>query len=414
MRLKPEQLTERQRLAWDWAMNTEKNLFISGFAGTGKTALILKVKEDLEERGRRVHATAFTGLAAQKLEGTTVARMLGLVLAKTVREIEGINWQEAERNLEGVTDIVLDEVSMCSGDFLELVDQVIRRVKGNDRPWGGLRMIFGGDFLQLPPVRTPQDPPARWKWAFQYPHFRRCHGIYLNESMRQRNLEEVRLLNQFRKGIISEEGQKFLDAAVDRKLRCPAELHGRKRDAARINHERLAALEGPARAYGTLVDPERLEKSLLDQVPVEESISLKVGAPVIILVNDPYEQYANGSQGVVEKLRFDHVEVRLHNGKLIPIEYKTWVIGESMGRKFGEVEGLPLHLGWAATIHRAQGLTLDEVRADIAPCWEPGQAYVALSRTPSLEQFALVQPVRGIRVSSEVLEFVHQLEVNTA
>ena len=413
MMLKLDQLTERQHLAWEWALGTEKNLFISGFAGTGKTALLQRIKLDLESRGRKVCTTAFTGLAAQKLGGTTVSRLLGLRLGKDPRDIENVRWNEAEWNLAGVTDIILDEVSMCSGDFLALVDEVLQGVKETKRPFGGLRMIFGGDFLQLPPVRAPIDPVPEWKWAFHYPQFRRCHGIFLNQSMRQRDPQEVHLLNQFRRGMISEEGQRFLDAAVNRPLQAPAELHGRRRDVAEINQLKLGLTEGKLHRYSAVFSPARLEEFLLTQVPIGRHLDLKLNVPVIILANDSADQYANGTQGIVERLRFDTVEIRLRTGRLVQIGYKTWQIHGREGR-VAEVDGLPLHLGWAATIHRAQGLTLDEVRANITGLWEAGQAYVALSRTPTLQNFSLVKPVKEICVAREVLEFVDQLEANTS
>lgn len=407
MILERSQLTERQDLAWKWALGTEKNLLISGFAGTGKTALILRIQADLEKVGRKVAMTAFTGIAAQKIEGTTTAKLLGLGIAKTTREIESVNWEQAQDNLAGVTDVLLDEVSVCSGDFLELVDQVLRRVQNSQLPFGGLRMIFGGDFLQLPPVHTPNDPPRRWKWAFQYPPFRRCHGIFLNESMRQRDPAEIQLLSEFRNGIISEEGQKFLDSAVGRPLQNPAELHGTRAGADEINQLRLKAHPGSSTRYPVLFHPLELKEQLLSQVSIDSVVELKVGAPVILLENHWLDRYANGSQGTVTDLGFRDIGVRLLNGKTVGVCYKTWK------SPMGEVEGLPVQLGWAATIHRAQGLTLNEVRADITRVWEPGQAYVALSRTPSLENFSLVQPVHRIQACPEVLEFAHQLEVNT-
>ncbi len=412
--LELSQLNERQRLAWDWALSTEKNLFISGFAGTGKTALIQRIQLDLEERGRTVCPTAFTGLAAQKLGGSTVSRLLGLRLAKSPKDIEDVHWDEAEWNLNGVTDIILDEISMCSGDFLALVDQVLQRVRESKQPFGGLRMIFSGDFLQLPPVRAPHDPTPQWEWAFHYPQFLRCHGIFLNQGMRQKDPAEIRLLNQFRRGVITEEGQRFLDAAVNRPLQAPAELCGRRHDVAEINRLKLELAEGTPRRYSAVFSPARAQEFLLTQVPIGDFIDLKPNVPVIILANDEADRYANGTQGTVERLRFDTVEIRLRTGKLVQIGYKAWQVRGVKGRQVGEVEGLPLHLGWAATIHRAQGLTLNEVRADISGLWEPGQAYVALSRTPTLKSFSLVRPVKSIRVAPEVLEFVDRLEANTS
>lgn len=414
MILEQNQLTERQVLAWNWACKTDKNLFISGFAGTGKTALVQKLLVDLKERGRKVKATAFTGIAAQKLGGTTTSRLLGLGLAKSVADLNYLDLEVARRNLEGVTDIILDEVSLCSGDFLELVDQVIRQALEKDTDFGGVRMIFSGDFLQLPPVRTYQEDQFQRPWAFQYPGFYRTHGLFLNESMRQRDPSEVRLLNEFRRGIISEEGQRFLDSAIGRPLQNPAELYGRRNEAAAINAQRIVELPGKSRGYTTLFRPERLRSWLLNQVPIGEDVKLKLGAPVIILANDVFERYANGSQGIIEQMGYEHIRVRLTTGELVPVTRKTWKIGDPTGEPFAEVDGLPVTLGWAATIHRAQGLTLKRVRADIARTWEPGQAYVALSRTPTLENLSLVRRVEHIKVAREVIEFTDQLEENTA
>lgn len=413
MTLAREELTERQLLAWKWALKSERNLFISGFAGTGKTAVVQKILVDLEQCGRKVQATAFTGIAAQKIGGVTTSRLLGLGLAKSMDDIDYIDLAAAKRNLEGVTDIILDEVSLCSGDFLELVDQVMRRARKTGDTFGGVRMIFSGDFLQLPPVRTYQEGKARRPWAFQYSGFYRSHGIFLNESMRQRDPEEIRLLNEFRRGIISEEGQRFLDGAVGRPLHNPAEIYGRRNEAASINELRLASLPGEAKRYTTLFTPGRLKGWLLDQVPIGEAVELKVGAPVILLANDKWDRYANGSQGIVEELGFQHAKVRMLGGDRVPITPKTWWVGDPAGEPFAEVEGLPLQLGWAATIHRAQGLTLKRVRADITRTWESGQAYVALSRTPSLNSLSLVRPVHEIKVAREVIEFTDKLEANT-
>lgn len=413
MILDQSQFTERQQLAWKWALTTSKNLFISGFAGTGKTALIHRIKMDLEEKGRIVRTVTFTGQAAQKLGGTTVSRLLGLRLAKSLQESGEVHEEEAQENLKGVTDIILDEVSMCSGDFLELVDSILQKVKGTKKTFGGIRMIFSGDFLQLPPVHTHQDPPLRRKWAFEYPGFIRCHGIFLNESMRQRDPQDVRLLNEFRQGIISEEGRKFLNDAINRPLKVPAELYGLRRDADEVNQLKLNLTSGLLKRYGTIFNPKRFEETFLKQIPIGRYLDLKEGIPTIILSNDPDGNYTNGNQGIVEHMGFDTIDIRLPSDKVVNIGYKTWQIYGKKRCQLGEVEGIPLQLGWAATIHRAQGLTLNEVRADITRLWEPGQAYVALSRTPSLQNFSLVGPVKSIKVSSEVLEFVRQLERNT-
>ncbi len=402
--------TEGQRQALHLALTTKKNLFIGGVAGTGKTFLLNKIAEGLQAKGRQVRKAAFTGIASQKIEGTTLSMLLGLRLGKRLSDLDEVNLDTAYQNLVGVTDLIVDEISMCSGDFLELVDHTMREVLEKNQPFGGVRVILSGDFLQLPPVFSMGEEKPRYRWAFQYPEFQSCQTILLTEPLRHRDPEEFQLLNEFRQGLISERGRKFLDSAVGRKLSNPAQLYGRRRDMEAVNAQYLARHPGVLHSYPTSCYPEELTKQLLDQVPIEESVDIKVGAPVILLENNHLRGYFNGSQGTVEECGYSSANVRLLGGKLVQVDLKVWEVAAPAGRSLGEVEGLPLQLGWAATIHRAQGLTLKQVRAEISGCWEPGQAYVALSRTTSLQNLSLVSPVTSIKASQEALAFLNSIE----
>jgi ATP-dependent exoDNAse (exonuclease V) alpha subunit len=404
-------LTEEQSVAQDIALNTRDHLFITGDAGTGKTLLVERIIQGLKKQeGKSVRVASFTGLAALRLRGSTIARLLGTGIAKRVEDLPRIDLDRAEDNLEGVTDLVIDEVSMVSGDYLDMMDKVMREATGEEEPFGGIRMIFCGDFMQLPPVKHSRDPEFTHKWTFEHPLFGLVEKVTLTEYLRQGSERDVRILGELRHGVISPEGREIMDAMVGRELHRPTELYPINRTVHEINAVRLAQLKGKARAYRTSYSPGRFEKFFKDQVPIGEEVTLKEGAPVIILANNPQAGYANGSQGEITHMDFGGVEVTLTTGRRVQVKRKQWEIADVKGDPMGIVEGLPIHLGWAATIHRAQGMTLDAVKTDISKCFEPGQAYVAMTRTRSLDDISLTAPVHEFQVDAKALAFTNELE----
>lgn len=403
------QLNEQQQQAQDLITRTRHNVFVSGFAGTGKTALLREVVRALRAQGRRTRTVAFTGLAAQHLGGTTISKLLALGLARSLRDMQRVDLDRAAKNLEGITDLIVDEISMVSGDFLELMDLVLRTALEKDLPFGGIRMIFGGDFMQLPPIRTDLDVPPTMPWAFEYPEFQKTMALFLTQSMRQSSLEEIDLLNELRQGQISPSGRDFLDGAVGRKLDNPVDLYPLRREVEAVNQAHLSNHPGHLCTYETTVQPLNQADVLLSHVPIGKAVHLKAGVPVIVLMNDPGGRFVNGSQGRILHLLRDRVVVELNDGNVVDVHPKRWEILGADGRSLGEVQGMPLQLGWAATIHRAQGMTLDAVITDVSRCWEPGQAYVALSRTTSLQNISLLRPVKKIAADPVALSYVNSL-----
>ncbi len=408
------QLNEEQTRALGIALNTRDHLFVTGGPGAGKSLLMERVIRGLRrKRKSKVRVASFTGLAALRLRGTTLARLLGTGLAKREEDLKSLDIERAEENLDGVTDVIVDEISMTSGDYLHLMDKVMQEATGEFEPFGGIRMIFCGDFMQLPAVRHNRDPEFKWKWSFQHPLFALTRKISLNESMRQGDPVDIKILAELRHGVISPEGRKKMNAMVGRNLTTPTELYPINRTVHQINSERLAALKGKERTFHTKYYPGKHQKVFKDQVPIGEKVDLKVGAPVIILANNPSAGYANGSQGVVTEIARDAVRVRLSTGRPVTVNLKVWEMTNTRGDTIGEVEGIPMHLGWAATIHRAQGMTLDAVKTDVSNCFEPGQAYVAMTRTRSLDHISLTKPVTDFQVDPEALAFTRSLEKNT-
>lgn len=404
--LELNQLNEDQRRAHGLALSSRENLLITGSAGTGKSAVLTRIIHDLRRKGHVVRVAAFTGLAAQHLKGTTLAKLLALGLAKRPEDLDRcLRLERAQRNLEGVTDLVIDEVSMISGDFLELMDQVLRLALDEPEPFGGLRAIFSGDFLQLPPVRGEREPEFRCKWAFQHPLFQLVRPVALKQSMRQQNERDVRILADLRRGYISPDAKEALDRALERQLEEPTELYPINRLVHQVNAKRLAEHEGRLFTYATYFDPRHMGNDFLGSVPIGSQVEVKEGVPVIILMNHTLGRFVNGSQGRVEKCDWQSCWVRLRSGRLAEVRRKLWSIEDGVGRTIGTVDGMPLHLGWAATIHRAQGMTLEAVKTDLARCWEPGQAYVALTRTRSLDDIKLLNSVKDLQVDPEALAY---------
>ena len=402
-------LNTQQKEARDLILRVKSNVFLSGFAGTGKTFLLRSLIKSLREEKKQVRVCAFTGLAAQHLQGTTIAKLLGLGLCRRVEQLDKVDLDRAVKNLDGVSHIVIDEISMVSGDYLELIDEVCQQGTGNPEPFGGIKMIFGGDFMQLPPIQTEKETPARMPWAFEYEPFQDTLALFLTQSHRQTDDKELDLLNEFRQGIISPAGRKFLIDAIDRPLENPVELYPYRKDVEGINQEKLSAHPGKLYTYQTKGTPWEKEDMLLQNVPIGKKVELKEGVPVIVLTNDPSGKFVNGSQGIVRALHEASAQIELNNGHMITVRPRTWDILNPEGKLLGQVRGMPLTLGWAATIHRAQGMTLDAVSTDIARCWEPGQAYVALSRTRSLEGISLRSKVEQIKADPVALSYVNNL-----
>jgi ATP-dependent exoDNAse (exonuclease V) alpha subunit len=417
------QLTAGQENALRLALSSRDSLFITGSAGTGKTVVLHEIVKRLRQSGREVVTTAFTGLAALQLGGITLSRLLGLGLAK--------NWDEltdpyrsidrAEMNLGDATDLIIDEISYVSGDYLGLVDQVLREVKRSKQPFGGLRLIFCGDFLQLPPVRNYTDPEFQIKWAFQYPGFKNAKVVQLTQSMRQERSVDLQLLNELREGRLTNLARLFMEAAVGRNVHHAVELHPRNRDVRTINETHLMELPGKSRSFEVWYDAPETEAILGGTLPMGDEVVLKEGAPVIVLVNQPARGYYNGTQGRVVSMASESVLIETTEGQkltVVPHEWKvdlgaetdTWKRIRGQERRSGSAWGIPLKLGWAATIHKSQGLTLNRIRADVSKCWEPGHAYVALSRARNLTDVSLVVPFKKVLADPEALAFTKSIK----
>ncbi len=391
----------------------DPHVFITGRAGTGKTTLLHLLRD---ETSRNVAVVAPTGLAAISVGGQTIHSFFRLPPRFVdTREIKALRHTSVMKALDL---LVIDEVSMVRADLMDGIDQALRLNRRNDEPFGGVQLAMFGDLWQLPPVvREPElkeyfDETYGGPWFFQALVWRECVGrsVDLGKIYRQKDDAEFRnILQHIRDGEPSEAILRALNGRVIPKARLPdPDSHimlAATNDAAfRENSRRLMALPGKSKVYTAEVTG----KFDTGAFPTEPSLSLKVGAKVMFLKNDPEKRWINGSWGVVTGLGAEGPTVQLEDGpekgQAHEVRKTAW---ENLAYQYdrsskqitreqvGAYKQLPLRLGWAITIHKSQGQTFDRVYIDLGRgAFSHGQTYVALSRCRTLAGLALAQPVR--------------------
>jgi len=395
----------------DLAVSGE-NVFLTGAAGTGKSYQV----ERFTRKHRDTHVTASTGVAALNVGGMTVHRWSGMLLGPKPGESFDRYFAGLTRNprpsiraafnrIRRCERLVIDEISMLSGLHFAYLDFHCREVRNDPRPFGGTQVIGTGDALQLPPVRT--NPRLPYDWFFDSPAWAEAgfRKVELTRIMRQDDPEFAGALSKFRLGVIDREVTRLLKPRV---TLFPSQnltrllTHNVQVD--RWNDYCLGELPGPesvrtAETYGPQHQIDFLKKNLL--TPSE--LRLKPGARVMFTVNRPDDGYVNGQTGVVTAVGTSSVVVETH-GKEVEVASYRWIY-DSNDPGSGWFEQIPLRLAYAMTIHKAQGLTIEEAFIDIRAAREPGQAYVALSRVRTLDGLHLKDWPKGIFVSQRALDF---------
>lgn len=392
-----------------------ENTFLTGAAGTGKSYQV----DRFTGRHPDTHVTASTGVAALNVKGMTVHRWSGMLLGPRPGEDFGKYFANLTRNPRPSTRIafnrvrrckrlVIDEISMLAGRHFAYLDFHCRQVRNDPRPFGGIQVIGTGDFLQLPPVRTNQNRPYDWAFdseAWEAAGFR---TVELKRIMRQEDPEFAEALSKFRRGEIDRDVRDLLEPRV---TLFPSQnltrLLTHNRGVDRWNDYCLGELPGPesvreADTYGPQHQIDFLKKNLL----TPSTLQLKPGAKVMFTINRPDEGFVNGQTGVVLSVGQASVVVETHGNIVEAAPYRWHYDDKDSGSAW--FEQIPLRLAYAMTIHKAQGLTIDEAFIDIRAAREPGQAYVAISRLRTLEGLHLKDWPKGIFVSQRALNFHQQ------
>lgn len=406
--------TPDQKRALD-ALAGRNNVFVTGGAGTGKSTVIQHFIQNLPRSNLKAAVLASTGTAAILLGGRTFHSFFGLGIMEggIERVVDRATRHKGIVQRLRKTDLVLiDEISMIGAPELLAADQIARKARQLNAPWGGLRVVMVGDFAQLPPV-MPSKPrpqpvvPSRGfdeffeeekperPWCFSSEVWERSEldSVLLAQIVRSLDSSWNQVLAEVRWAELSERGIETLQSRVSQ---VPLEFQGTRLFARRaqvdaLNGERLKGLPARAREYNTIYMgiAQRVDE-LKRTAPIPEMLTLKEGALVMFRHNDPEYRYVNGTLGLVRRLEDKVVHVELMNGgRLIEVKPHSYTLLDAEGETVATATNFPLNLAWACTIHKAQGATLDRVHANLRGVWEHGQSYVALSRVRAMSDLTI-------------------------
>ncbi len=377
-------LTSCQTKALD-ILERQGNVFLTGAAGTGKSFLLNRYLKDKPSEAFPVVAS--TGAAAVLIGGRTFHSFFGLgIMEGGIEEtvLRALRSRKLTHRLLAACCVVIDEVSMLSGTTLMAAERIARAARNRDEPWGGLRIIVVGDFAQLPPV----TPGAMQKdWAFLHQAWRDSAFVpaLMSTVMRTKDSDFLDILNFVRAGTVNDDVRAFLDARTGYANDDTegTRLYAHRHSADAYNHRRLDAIPGQPRAFETEYAGEaRVLESAKRAMPIPDVLLIKEGALVMMRKNDPSEPqvYVNGSLGHIRRIEDELLVIELLSGDVVEVEKQKFSYLDGDGKELLTAWNFPVTLAWATTIHKAQGASLDALIVDLASLWEPGQAYVALSR----------------------------------
>lgn len=417
----------------DQLERTDKSFFVTGKAGTGKSTLLQLFRNTTR---KKVAILAPTGVAALNVQGQTIHSFFGfppriLTAQETARKTPR---KDLQRLYKALQILIVDEISMVRADVLDGMDRFLRVNREDFRPFGGVQVVFFGDLFQLPPV-VNSDPTERafFQDYYESPYFFsakvmkepdfQLETVHLRKVYRQESRHFLRLLEAIR---VNEIDRDDLEDLNDRHVPDFLDTVGyitlcaRNATADRINKGELEALTTPLFTFEAEV------KGTFDPAlyPVEYALTLRKGAQVMFVRNDPDREYVNGTIGkvcslyeetVVVEIETPHgrkkrIEVMPHDWNIL--RYRATSAGELETETVGSFRQYPLRLAWAITIHKSQGKTFDKVLIDLGNgAFEHGQLYVALSRCRTLEGIVLRRPIRpqDVITDDRIVEFYAQV-----
>lgn len=435
------QFSEEQIIAQNKYIQ-HKNIFITGPGGTGKTALIKWIQQDATRKGYSIQVCALTGCAAVLLDCQAKTLHSWASIGLGTSPVEDLIYKirrnpRAKKNWTTTDILVVDEVSMMSQKLFELLDTISKTIRQNSAPFGGIQLIFSGDFYQLPPVGNKDDQET-FNFCFESPlwfqTFTKENHVQLTKIFRQSDPVYQKILNQLREGRLKRSSNDILMQKVKNKIPenlpiRPTKLFPTRSKVETINTQEMEKINSEVIEYKLqhridlpiLTSKERLIRQQFNGEQIErelvrlttnllcdETVSLKIGAQVMCIVNIDLENgqmLCNGSQGIVTKIStLGHPIVKYNGLAEMPMAPHIWTSDTIPGIGVSQI---PLILAWALTIHKSQGATLDVAEIDAGSnIFECGQTYVALSRVKSLEGLYLASfDASKIKINRKVQQF---------
>ncbi|OBZ89515.1 ATP-dependent DNA helicase pfh1 [Choanephora cucurbitarum] len=420
---RPE-LSEEQQRVFDMVVHAHQSLFFTGSAGTGKSVLLRAIIDRLRSQyGSQLAVTASTGIAACNINGCTLHSFGGIGIGQDSADQlyhKVLNSKRAKERWIETTVLIIDEISMVDADLFDKLNIIAKRIRRNDKPFGGMQIVVTGDFFQLPPV----NPNKVSKFAFEANAWQEAitQTVMLTQVFRQKDGTFVRILNEMRLGRLSNEAINIFSSLSrtpegDNEIE-PTELYPLRNEVDSSNKRRLDELKGETVEFKAVDvgDPRKISGCIAPAV-----MHLKLHAQVMLLKNIDSD-LVNGSLGVVigfvgkgeyrskKKCEFLRTPQKLANytmeneldmnvpypivkfsgERILLLERETWSFSLPGGNVEASRHQIPLMLAWAISIHKSQGQTLDRVRVDLGKVFEKGQAYVALSRATNLETLQIL------------------------
>ena len=421
------QLQALAELAASYVNTTNRHIFLTGKAGTGKTTFL---KYIIQHTYKHTVVAAPTGIAAINAGGVTLHSLLQLPFGSFIPDniplspsesrvstpqmlFKNSKFNASKRQLiREIELLIIDEVSMLRADLLDCIDHTLRHLRRNRNPFGGVQILFIGDLMQLPPV--VKDEERNLLNAF-YPslYFFESRAlkelppihIELQKIFRQQDQDFIELLNRLRHNEQTEADTQFLNRYYNPDFNQAEEdgyihltTHNYRAD--KLNEQKLGALPNELHTFYAHIEDTFPES----MYPTTPELYLKEGAQVMFIKNDPSGegQFFNGKIGLVSTLSEDEIWVRFEDGNEVMVEQYKWEnkryildkeTGEIEESFLGSFEQYPIKLAWAVTVHKSQGLTFDKAILDLSGTFAPGQLYVALSRLTSLKGLVLSSPL---------------------
>lgn len=412
-----------------YLIKQKKNVFITGHAGTGKSYILSKLKERIP----KLVITSTTGIAAVNVKGQTLHSWAGIGICNTSIEqtVDKILKRSSIKNqIQKCKILAIDEISMLDIKTFEYVDAVLKKVRNCEKPFGGIQIIFIGDFFQLPPVEKKEDVNQKYCFESNLWNDLDLYTVLLTKNYRQNEENLITALSNMRTNSLTDADIKLLKTKECKEnIYTQNTLHifATNQEAdnynnmkfSKINSEeyKLYAIDGVYKGEKLVENPTNLrEENILKRIDVvcsaEKSISLKIGVRVMLLINIDFEKgLINGSCGEVREINSDYILVYFDNGQSAKITRHDFEFYNNekliaLRRQF------PLRLAYGITIHKSQGMSLDKLVVDCSRIFEKGQAYVALSRIKTLNGLYLrnFNPAK-VMVDNTVVEFYKNLKI---
>lgn len=405
------------------------SIFLTGPAGSGKTFLLNKYISYLKSKNISVGVTASTGIASTHIGGITIHSWSGMGISKELSKAEFktlLNKKYLQERICATKVLIIDEISMLDADRLDLVNDICQAFKNNMLPFGGIQVILCGDFFQLPPV--PEEGQKN-EYAFKSNVWEEaCFKIcYLDEQYRHKDKKFIKVLNSIRNCQVDKDTLLTLKERINQPIYgniTPTKLFTNNKDVNAINDLELSKIDEKEEIYYMQSSYEKGKKHLVDflikNCMAPEKLILKKGAIVMFVKNKfdefGFAHYVNGTLGkVINFTELDNYPIiETCDGRQITAYPREWVVEEG-DEVVAKISQIPLRLAWAITVHKSQGMSLDEIIVNLGDAFDYGMGYVALSRVRSLKGMELLGLNKmALKVHPEIVEkdqdFIKQSE----